>query len=74
MLRLRKAIEQMNAEVYNPVGLNVLWPENVAFLYVRGTQAMLVLSNCFYYSWRSSIIDRWRPEGACLRWARRARK
>ncbi|KJA25921.1 hypothetical protein HYPSUDRAFT_133404, partial [Hypholoma sublateritium FD-334 SS-4] len=35
MLRLRKVVEQMNAEVYNPVGLNMLWPENVAFLYLE---------------------------------------
>lgn len=35
LLRLKRMIEQLNTELYNPVGLNLLWPEDVAFLYVR---------------------------------------
>ncbi|KIM48461.1 hypothetical protein M413DRAFT_37010, partial [Hebeloma cylindrosporum] len=34
MLRLRDLIDDLNAGLYNPVGLNILWPRNVAFLYV----------------------------------------
>ena len=36
MNRLKQLIEQLNSELYNPVGLNILWPRNVAFLYVSG--------------------------------------
>lgn len=35
MLRLRKLIDDLNASLYNPVGLNILYPRDVAFLYVR---------------------------------------
>jgi len=34
MQRLRELIDDLNAEVYNPVGLNILWPRSVAFLFV----------------------------------------
>ncbi|KAF8971595.1 Golgin subfamily A member 7/ERF4 family-domain-containing protein, partial [Flammula alnicola] len=34
MLRLGNLIDELNGELYNPVGLNILWPQNVAFLYV----------------------------------------
>ena len=34
MERLRQMIDQLNSKLYNPVGLNILWPRNVAFLYV----------------------------------------
>ncbi|CAA7264677.1 unnamed protein product [Cyclocybe aegerita] len=33
--RLRRLIDDLNAEMYNPVGLNILWPRNVAFLYLE---------------------------------------
>ncbi|KAF8895031.1 Golgin subfamily A member 7/ERF4 family-domain-containing protein [Gymnopilus junonius] len=35
MMRLRKLIDKLNAELYNPVGLNMLWPGSVAFLYLE---------------------------------------
>jgi len=35
MMRLRKLIDELNAELYNPVGLNMLWPGGVAFLYLE---------------------------------------
>ncbi|KAG5654345.1 hypothetical protein H0H81_004299 [Sphagnurus paluster] len=35
MRLLQQLIETLNVELYNPVGLNILWPRNVAFLYVR---------------------------------------
>jgi hypothetical protein len=35
MRRLKRMIEEMNTRIYNPVGLNILWPRNVAFLFVR---------------------------------------
>ncbi|PFH50726.1 hypothetical protein AMATHDRAFT_144367 [Amanita thiersii Skay4041] len=34
MRRLREVISELNEGLYNPVGLNILWPRNVAFLYV----------------------------------------
>lgn len=37
MNKLKQLIEQLNSELYNPVGLNILWPHNVAFLYVSGS-------------------------------------
>ncbi|KAG1722505.1 Golgin subfamily A member 7/ERF4 family-domain-containing protein [Suillus lakei] len=35
MRRLKQRIEGINTQIYNPVGLNILWPRNVAFLFVR---------------------------------------
>jgi hypothetical protein len=35
MDRLQDLIDQLNKELYNPVGLNILWPREVAFLFVR---------------------------------------
>jgi len=35
MRRLRRMIDDLNAEMYNPVGLNILWPESVAFLFLE---------------------------------------
>ena len=32
--RLRQIITDLNTGLYNPVGLNILWPHDVAFLYV----------------------------------------
>lgn len=34
MRRLERLIGDLNAELYNPVGLNILWPRKVAFLFV----------------------------------------
>jgi len=36
MERLALIIDQLNAEIYNPVGLNILWPRKSAFLFVSG--------------------------------------
>jgi len=35
MQRLQTLINNLNAEVYNPAGLNILWPRSVAFLYLE---------------------------------------
>jgi hypothetical protein len=35
MRRLREAFDELNNRVFHPVGLNLLWPRNVAFLFVR---------------------------------------
>jgi hypothetical protein len=35
MQRLERLIDALNAELYNPVGLNILLPRKVAFLFVR---------------------------------------
>ena len=34
MERLRSSIEELNVKVYNPVGLNILWPRYMAFMFV----------------------------------------
>lgn len=34
MRRLHEMIDNLNKQVYNPAGLNILWPRNVAFLFV----------------------------------------
>ena len=35
MIRLEQLIDELNVGTFNPVGLNILWPRNVAFLYVK---------------------------------------
>ncbi|KAJ7451140.1 Golgin subfamily A member 7/ERF4 family-domain-containing protein [Mycena latifolia] len=35
MRRLQQLINELNAQVYNPVGLNILWPQRVAFLFME---------------------------------------
>ena len=35
MVRLQHLIDDLNIGIFNPVGLNILWPRNVAFLYVN---------------------------------------
>lgn len=35
MRRLKQKIEGINTQIYNPVGLNILWPRNVAFLFLE---------------------------------------
>jgi hypothetical protein len=34
-MRLQHLIDELNVGTFNPVGLNILWPRNVAFLYVN---------------------------------------
>ncbi|KIP04451.1 hypothetical protein PHLGIDRAFT_93490 [Phlebiopsis gigantea 11061_1 CR5-6] len=35
MARLRSAIDDLNTKVYNPVGLNILWPRKMAFMFLE---------------------------------------
>ncbi|KAF8807170.1 hypothetical protein BYT27DRAFT_6557093 [Phlegmacium glaucopus] len=35
MMRFRHLIDDLNTRTFNPVGLNILWPRNVAFLYLE---------------------------------------
>lgn len=35
MQRVHHLIDDLNAALFNPVGLNILWPENVAFLFLE---------------------------------------
>jgi len=35
MERLGYLFDDLNTGLYNPVGLNILWPRDVAFLFVR---------------------------------------
>ena len=34
MSRLHQLIDVMNATTFNPVGLNIVWPKNVGFIFV----------------------------------------
>lgn len=34
MKRLKLLFDELNSGLYNPAGLNLLWPGKVAFLYV----------------------------------------
>jgi hypothetical protein len=34
MSRLEHLVQDLNTELYNPVGLNIRWPRKVAFLFV----------------------------------------
>lgn len=35
MKRLQHVVDDLNVMWFNPVGLNILWPGDVAFLFVR---------------------------------------
>jgi len=35
MQRLQRLFDELNARVYNPVGLNMMWPRKVAFLFLE---------------------------------------
>ena len=35
MRRLKRYIDACNEQLYNPQGLNILWPRAVGFLFVR---------------------------------------
>ncbi|KAL1709401.1 Golgin subfamily A member 7/ERF4 family-domain-containing protein [Schizophyllum commune] len=35
MRRLKNLIDELNVEIYNPAGLNILWPRKVAFLFLE---------------------------------------
>ena len=36
MSRLHQLIGVMNKTTFNPVGLNIVWPKDVAFIFVSG--------------------------------------
>lgn len=47
MQRLRLLIDQLNREIYNPQGLNILWPQRSAFLFVSASLVRsTILLNC----------------------------
>jgi hypothetical protein len=53
MQRLRYLFDDLNAGLYNPNGLNVLWPRDVAFLFVRRQDLARPASNSFSdHSWK----------------------
>ncbi|KAI6165365.1 Golgin subfamily A member 7/ERF4 family-domain-containing protein [Pisolithus thermaeus] len=35
MRRLERKVDELNTQLYNPVGLNILWPRKVAFLFLE---------------------------------------
>ena len=34
MKRLRRLMDEQNRELFNPAGLNILWPRKVGFIFV----------------------------------------
>ncbi|KAI0809089.1 Golgin subfamily A member 7/ERF4 family-domain-containing protein [Irpex lacteus] len=46
MRRLRKTIDEINTSLYNPVGLNILWPRNVAFMFLEIEYYVRTLTAC----------------------------
>ncbi|KAJ3973202.1 Golgin subfamily A member 7/ERF4 family-domain-containing protein [Lentinula raphanica] len=40
MQRLQQLFDELNADLYNPSGLNLLWPQKVAFLFVSYVRSM----------------------------------
>ena len=47
MSRLHELINRMNKNTFNPVGLNIVWPKNVAFLFVSDRPLALPLDANF---------------------------
>ena len=39
MEKLKALIDELNVQMYNPVGLNIKWPRSVAFLFVSARPA-----------------------------------
>ena len=46
MRKLAKLIDQFNLELYNPRGLNILWPRKAAFMFVRTLEISSSTSFC----------------------------
>ncbi|EKM60490.1 uncharacterized protein PHACADRAFT_85414, partial [Phanerochaete carnosa HHB-10118-sp] len=46
MQKLQQAIGELNAKVYNPVGLNILWPRKMAFMFVSTRCSPLISEYC----------------------------
>ena len=40
MEKLKALIDELNVQIYNPVGLNIKWPRSVAFLFVSAHSAL----------------------------------
>ncbi|KIJ21343.1 hypothetical protein PAXINDRAFT_123006 [Paxillus involutus ATCC 200175] len=49
MRRLERKIAELNTQVYNPVGLNILWPQKVAFLFVSLISVLGCIRNLTAY-------------------------
>jgi len=56
MDKLRIMFEDLNASLYNPAGLNLLWPRQVAFLFVSTLfDAYIVEADCPDLTWQMEI-------------------
>jgi len=59
MKHLEQLFEDLNVEVFNPAGLNLLWPRKVAFLFVSMIFTLLLQRSIlirFSISWRLSTM------------------
>jgi hypothetical protein len=43
MQKLQHSIDELNVKLYNPVGLHILWPRKVAFMFVSISVGSFVL-------------------------------
>lgn len=66
MRRLKRKIDECNTQLFDPVGLHILWPQKVAFLFVSDCLSVMidavdsdrliaavgdrVLCECFFFS------------------------
>jgi hypothetical protein len=44
MNRLRRHMDELNHQLFNPVGLNILWPRKVGFLFVSYINDILAIT------------------------------
>ena len=45
MEKLKTLIDELNVQIYNPVGLNIKWPRSVAFLFVSALQRNAIMNS-----------------------------
>lgn len=60
MSRLQRLVESLNAELFNPVGLNIVWPRPVAFLFVRHSSSLLSCNEAAELKLTLPSLSRWR--------------
>jgi len=57
MSRLHQLIDAMNTTTFNPVGLNIVWPKNVGFIFVSdGPSVINVMSLTFAFTVGDRIL------------------
>jgi hypothetical protein len=57
MRQLQLLIQELNERVYNPVGLNILWPRKVAFLFVSQVELPSEEAVADLIRWKSNTMS-----------------